>query len=110
MSEGNPEISREVLMAAIEIVPVSCDVSSFKNALGEGHSINWSFNPDSFDLKVWAPCYKRNREHRIVDPDGFYHGTTGLITSEGHFYPRSDEAKLGQEYFQAIERKLRKFL
>lgn len=102
-------MSIEQLIEIIEIEPLFGSADSLRNALSEGHSIDWSFDMDNFNLKVWKSGHQ-NREHRTVHPDGFYRGMTGLVSPEHQFFPRSNAGRLGFEYSRAIERKLRKFL
>lgn len=103
-------MSVEQIEAVIEIKMPFEQADGIRNGRAEGHTINWSYYPDNFSLKVWVGGDNPNREHSKVDSEGNYHGMTGCIDSGGTIYPRTNTARLGENYFEAIENKLRKFL
>lgn len=100
----------EQIEALIEIQTLFGGPDNIRNGLAEGHTINWSYHPDNFNLKVWVGGDNPDREHSKVDSEGNYYGMTGCVTSNAEVLPRTNVARLGPEFFRAIESKLRKFL
>lgn len=102
-------MSAEKLTESMVVTPLFDDADLIRRE-SKIHTLNWSFNPDNFDLKVWLADFGEQRVHHIVDPDGFYHGMTGVTLFDHHTLVRSNAAKLDSKYLNAIERKLKFFL
>ena len=73
-----------------------------KKKYSEGNTLLWSFNPQSWGIKVWFK-HSSEESHLFIDPEGDHTDTKGyLCQGEVKLFPGTESAPFAKKLFGLV--------